>query len=366
MAQNLAKSRLIRCGALAPVALIAVFMTASAQGQGERADGVFSVRGRITILAADGNRAAVSTRVKPGCGRIIVWTAPGKGSIRVKPGTLGCSGDGVSQLALGGGRVAWIEQGGGNDLELSLMAARLGGGGGKQIEFVTNGDRAGADPAGDWVGQLLGGGSLFAYNSWRQVCDKPANEECGENDPFLRLTNEKLVRIVDGHRLVVIRGAAAYPLLAAGGGRMAVETAGTVTIRAASGAQVATVPDAAGSARAVALSKTRLAIERTLTLDLYYPATGAAGKSLPLAADAPLPLAGVSAKLALLRGPHRLVLVRLGDGKRISFPLRPGAAATLVGARLTEAGLFYAYNTRSASLPGRIVFEPMGKLLARF
>jgi hypothetical protein len=38
----------------------------------------------------------------------------------------------------------------------------------------------------------------------------------------------------------------------------------------------------------------------------------------------------------------------------------------LVGASLTEAGLFYAYNTRSASLPGRIVFEPMGKLLTRF
>ena len=364
MALNPPKSRLIRCGALAPVALIAVFLTASAQGQGTRADAVFSVRGRITILAADGNRAAVATHVKPGCGRIVVWTPPGRGSLRVKPGTLGCSGDGVSQLALGGGRVAWIEQGGGNDLELSLMAARLGGGGGKQIEFATNGDRAGADPAGDWVGQLLGGGSLLAYNSWKQVCDKPANEECGENDPFLRLTNEKLVRIVDGHRRVVARGAA-YPLLAVGGGRMAVETAGTVTIRAASGALVATVPDAGPHDRA-ALSKTRLAIERTLTLDLYYPATGAPRKSLPLGADAPLPLAGVSSKLALLRGPHRLVLVRLSDGKRISFPLRPGAAATLVGARLTEAGLFYAYNTRSASLPGRIVFEPRGKLLARF
>src|SRR5438309_7287619 len=156
MALNHPKSSLIRCGALAPVALIAVFLTASAQGQGTRADAVFSVRGRITILAADGNRAAVATHVKPGCGRIVVWTPPGKGSLRVKPGTLGCSGDGVSQLALGGGRVAWIEQGGGNDLELSLMAARLGGGGGKQIEFATNGDRAGADPAGAWVGSCLG------------------------------------------------------------------------------------------------------------------------------------------------------------------------------------------------------------------
>ena len=82
MAPNQAKSRLIRCAALAPVALTSVFLTASAHGQGARADAVYSVRGRITILAADGNRAAVTTQVKPGCGRVVVWTAPGTRSIR--------------------------------------------------------------------------------------------------------------------------------------------------------------------------------------------------------------------------------------------------------------------------------------------
>jgi hypothetical protein len=362
MARNHAKSRLIRCAALAPLALTSVFLTASAHGQGARADALYSVRGRITVLAADGNRAAVTTQVKPGCGRVVVWTAPGKGSIRVKPGILGCAGDGVTRLALGGGRVAWIEQGGGNDLEMTVMEAKLSGGARKQLEFVTNGDRAGGDPTGDWVGRLLGSGSLLAYNSWTQTCDRRGDQECGQNDPFLRLTNEKLVRIADGRRLVITGGAAAYPLLAVGGGRMAVGTAGAVSIRAANGAQVATVSDAAGTARAVALSTTRLAIERTLTLDLYNPATGAAVKSLPLGSAASLRLVDVSSRLALLRGPHRLVLVRLSDGKRISFPLGSGAAATLVGGRLTEAGLFYAYNARS----GRIVFEPTGKLLARW
>jgi hypothetical protein len=364
MALSHAKARLIRSGALASVGLIAVCLTSAAQSSG-RPDAVFSVRGRITILAADGNRAAVTTHVKPGCGRIVVWTASGKRSTSVKPGILGCSGDGVTQLAVGGGSVAWIEQGGGNNLEMTVMAAKLGGAR-KQLEFATNGDRAGEDPAGAWVGQLFGGSSLLAYNSWTQVCDKPANQECGEHDPLLRVTNQKLVRIAAGRRIVVTRGAAAYPLVAVGGGRMAVQAAGAVTLRAANGSQVATVPDPAGTARAVALSKTRLAIERTLTLDLYNPATGAAVKSLPLGTSAAVPLADVSSRLALLRGQHRIVLVRLSDGKRISFPLRPGAAATLVGARLTEAGLFYAYNTRSVSLPGRIVFEPTGKLLARF
>ena len=116
----------------------------------------------------------------------------------------------------------------------------------------------------------------------------------------------------------------------------------------------------------MALSKTRLAIQKTFTLDLYDPATGAAVKALPLGPAAALQLADTSSKLALLRGPGRLVLIRLKDGKLISLPLRPGASATLVGARLTEAGLFYAYNTRKGAQRGRIVFEPTRKLLSRF
>ena len=56
-------------------------------------------------------------------------------------------------------------------------------------------------------------------------------------------------------------------------------------------------------------------------------------------------------------------LVRVVNGRRAVVARFD--AATLVGGRLTEAGLFYAYNARS-SLPGRIGFEPMGKLLARF
>ena len=369
MGQRHTKASLARWGALATAGLIAVSSAGAAQsvGQALRPDAVFTISGRVLLLAVDGNSAAVTTEVKRACARrIVVWTAPKRRSTTVKPGILGCSGDGISRLAVGGGRVAWIEQGGGNNLEMSLMTASLAGGTMKQLEFVTNGDRAGADPAGGWVGQLFGAGSLLAYNRWTQVCDKPADQECGEKDPQLRLTNQKLVRIASGRRVVVTRGTDAYPLTAVGGGRLAVEAAGGVAIRAASGAQVATVPPADASARAVALSKTRLAIERTLMLDLYNPGTGAAEKSLPLGAAASLRLADVTSKLALLRGPHRLVLVRLSDGRRLSFPLRPGAAATLVGGRLTAAGLFYAYNTRSSSRPGRIVFEPMGKLLARF
>ena len=53
--------------------------------------------------------------------------------------------------------------------------------------------------------------------------------------------------------------------------------------------------------------------------------------------------------------------MRLKDGKGVSLPLK-----SVVDARLTEAGLFYAYNTPAAALRGHIVFEPTAKLLARF
>ena len=69
---------------------------------------------------------------------------------------------------------------------------------------------------------------------------------------------------------------------------MAINAAGTVTIRAASGAQVGTV-SADRTARAVALSSTRLVIERTATLDLHDPATGAAVKTLTLGSAAAPP-----------------------------------------------------------------------------
>jgi hypothetical protein len=329
-------------------------------------DAVFSTRGRVTMLAADGNWATVATSVKRGCGRIVAWRAPGRTSRGVMPGILGCHGDGISELAVGAGRVAWIEQGGGNDLEMNVMAAKLGGGAVKHLDYEVNGDRAGGDPTGGWVGQLLGGGSLLAYNNWTQVCDRPADSECGENDPLLRLTGEKLVRIAAGRRVVVTRGPEAYPLTAIGGGRMAVRRAGAVTIRSATGAPLAIVRDIDSRARAVALSRTQLAIERTTTVELYDPTTGAAVRSLPLGPAAALELADVTSRLALLRGSRRLVLLRLTDGKPISLRLRPGATSTLVGARLTAAGLFYAYNTGTGSARGRIVFEPTRALLTRF
>jgi hypothetical protein len=288
-----------------------------------------------------------------------VWTAPGRRPRSFKTGE-GCvqaiRGYSVDQLALGGGQVAWIGNTGGNNLELHLLVAKLSGGAAQEIDFVASSESG----VGEWVGRLLGGGPLLAYNRWAVVCD--SWPECGE----LRLTGQKLVRIAAGRRLVVKRGAGSYPLSAVGGGRMAVESEGAVTVLAPNGSRVATFHVEGNPPRAIALSRARLVVARTFTLDLYDPATGAEAKSLPLGPAAALQLAGVNSKLALLRGPRRLVLVRLSDGKLISLPLRPGMAKRFVDARLDGAGLFYAYNARRGPAKGRIVLAPTAKLLARF
>jgi hypothetical protein len=342
-----------------------------------RPDALVSTRWPITKLAADANRVAAKTaEMKKDCGEeAVVWTAPSHTSKSFKTAgdcSYACeSGEACVELALGAGRVAWIARTGGNSLELRVVAAKLTGGPTKEVGYAVNGNGAGFDPDGDYVGRLFGEGSLLVFNRWT-LCD-PNNPEspgksCPRKDPATGLANEQLVRIVEGRPVVLKTGASSYRLEAVGGGRMAVESAsGALTILTPSGARVARVPALSDNPpRGVTLSRTRLAVERTFTLDVYRPASGKKTKSLQLGPAAAFALEGVNAKLALLRGPGRLVLVRLSDGRLISFPLTPPVARSLVDARLTAAGLFYAYNTPKAAMKGRIVFEPTAKLLARF
>jgi hypothetical protein len=328
-----------------------------------RADRVLSIRKPIRIMAVDGNRAAVCTDK----GGIVVWKAPVHRSRSLRSTCF-------DEMAVGGGQVAWIvayalpNQ---PELKLVVYAERLSGGHRHIIGRVEN-EANHDDLRGPWLGQLLGGGSLLAYNDWRVDCRPPPAcedeycEGCDEQNPTLRVWGQRLV--VSGRKGGhARRGPGFYPLRAVGGGRFAVEPAGAVDVLAPNGSRIATVPAVAGDpAREIALSKARLAVTRTSTLDLYSPNSGVKWKSLALGPAAALRLAGVSSKVALLRGLHELVLVRLSDGKLISIPLRTGAAKGLADAKLTGAGLFYAYNLRRGATRGRIVFEPTVHLLARF
>ena len=327
---------------------------------------VLSTRTSIELLAANAGRAAaVTARDKHGCGPVVVWTPARNAARSFKRGFLGCQGDGVVELALSARQVAWIEEGGGNDLEMTVMLANLAARSAKQVEYEINGYRAAGDPTGDWVGELQGGGSVLAYNHWQVDCTQFNHEY--DYCEWVGVGKRQLVELSSGRRRVVRAGAGSYPLVAVGGSRMAVVDEGTVRVLAPSGAIVASVPDPAGdAARAVALSASRLAVERTFGLDLYNPGTGAKTRSLALGPAAALRLAGVSSKLALLRGPRRLVLVRLSDGRLASLPLVSATGQPLVDVRLTEAGLFFAYNVKKSAQKGRVAFVSTSTLLKRF
>jgi hypothetical protein len=326
---------------------------------------VSSTRQPIVLMAADAKRMAALVTVKANhaCDRVVIWSAPG-----AKPRSIGAQACPsllcracAEQLAIGAGQVAWVTIAGGNGLELRVLVAKLAAGPAKDIDLETNDAGASGGPGGDWLGQLLGGGSVLAYNIWQVAC---VHHTPGYCDGW-GFAKKKLMRIAEGRRLVVRR--APYALQAVGGGRMAVESAGAVAVLAPNGSRVSTVRAVADNPpRAVALSSTRLAIERTFTLDVYDPRRGGTAKSLPLGTAASLQLIGVNTKLALLRERRRLVLVRLLDGKLISLPLGTAASKGFVAVRLTDAGLFYAYNRPRAAAKGRIVFEPTSSLLARF
>jgi hypothetical protein len=324
---------------------------------------VLSTRTPIELLAADAGRAAVVTaRDKRACGPVVVWT-PSRRVIRSFK--RGCLNDGVGELALSDRQVAWIEEGGGNNLELSVMLANLAGRSAKEVDFETNGDRAGGDPTGDWVGQLQGGGSVLAYNAWEVGCahTNPDGDYC----EWVSVGKRQLVQLSSGRRRIVRSGPDSYPLGAAGGGRMAVAAGGAVHVYGPAGAIVTSVPNPAEDpARAVALSASRLVVERTFGLDLYSPRTGTKTTSLGLGPAASLRLVAVSSKLALLRGPRRLVLVRLADGRLASLPLVSQTGQPLVDARLTDAGLFFAYNVKKTAKKGRVAFVSTAALLRRF
>ena len=327
---------------------------------------VLSTRTQIELLAADAGRAAVVTaRDRRACGPVVVW-APSSRAVRsFKRGYLGCAGDGVGELALSDRQVAWIEEGGGNNLELAVMLANLTGRSAKEVDYETNGDRAGGDPTGDWVGQLQGGGSVLAYNAWQVGCAHTNPE--GDYCDWVSVGNRHLVQLSSGRRRIVRSGPDSYPLAAVGGGRMAVATGGAVRVYGPAGAVVTSVPDPSGDpTRAVALSTSRLAVERMFDLDLYSAGGGTKTRSLGLGPAAALRLAAVSSKLALLRGPRRMVLVRLADGKLTSLSLVSPTGQPLVDVRLTDAGLFFAYNVKKSAQKGRVAFLSTPTLLRRF
>src|SRR5262245_35873623 len=327
-------------------------------GRGLRGrNAVVETRNRITAFAADGNRFAACA-VSP-----MAWRALGRAPVTFKTGEYG----GCYDIAVSAGSFAWTRDAGCGNTSCAeaVMVAKLSGGKKRDVDEAENDCGAGpCFPTGVWISQLLGAGPVIAWNDWSVDCISGCDEDAPPDFGTYRISGQSLQSFYGGKRRNVRHDPTGHPLLAVGGGRLALQVGTKLLVLKPSGARVASVD--APDLESAALSKGELAVAGRADLRLYDPANGRLRKAIPLGPSATLALAGVTSSLALLRGAHALELVRLRDGALVSLPLGANAARRLVDAKLTKAGLFYAYNVAKGRAKGRIVFEPTSRLLARF
>ena len=165
---------------------------------GLRGDAVFATRRQITGLAADGKHAAVCAGGVP-----MAWTAPGRASVTFKTGRYGC----YEGLAVGGDRVAWVENVGCGNLSCadSVIVSKLSGGRRRKVDEEENDCGAGpCYPTGVWISQLLGGGPLIAWNDWTVGCTGSCDEGDGAFASY-RISAQSLRRFYSGRARTVRR-----------------------------------------------------------------------------------------------------------------------------------------------------------------
>jgi hypothetical protein len=117
------------------------------------------------------------------------------------------------------------------------------------------------------------------------------------------------------------------------------------------------------SAREVALRKDYVVVlTRTRTLEIFNARTGAAVRTLPVAAGASkLDVYGGVAAYSVGRTVH---VLRLVDGKDAVLATAPRAIASL---EIEAPGIVYAYNTvRGIKDVGNLAFVPMGTATSLF
>lgn len=390
------RPRALALGGLALVVALTLALpvnSSTEQGQGltgAAAGATLSTKGRIVALALDRSTLAAATGGVPKhCDRIVVWTAAGKRTVGIDT-ELNCEWNDatvsrVIEIAVGAGRVAWIEALGGNRQTLTLYSASAAGGRVAVSEFVENGFAGSEDVGGDWIGELHGAGSVLAYNSWT-VCSRWAHPDqwtLAECPVDGQVSRQSLWRIAaTGVSARMARGAGSFRLRAVGGGWLALEATpkftleagpigtGPITILSATGLPPMTIraQDGGQRPRGIALTRTQLVIEHRTTLDVYDLPSGDLRQTIQLGAAAHLQLVGANAELAMLTGRHRLVAVRLTDGRqaRIALPREAMTGASPISPRLSESGLAYGYNLPTGAARGRLVFAPRSELLKHF
>ena len=351
---------------LAPPCLVIAAALVTSGAAAPKSTRTLATAGSVVALSADGPRVAIATTgLARACDRVVLWNAVARTSARWAAHT-NCGGGQTSggqalkEIALAGTRALWVESISGNNQELALWSARPGQKP-AMLAFETNGNGAGGDPAGDYLGHVHADGTLAAFNTWR-VCDRipPGG---GLIPPCVpgQIGLQTLWRVTPAGKRAIRQGADATFVAAVDAGRIAVQhDDGTVTLFSSSGAPSTTLGLPDGKFAGLELGGAQLAAIRNGALEVYSSTTGALAERFALPASPTPTLRDLDAGLAVYTAGRTVHVVRVASGKNRAW----AAPTAVVGAQLEGAGLWYAYNV-SGKTKGRIAFVPRAQVAAR-
>lgn len=347
--------------------LVALFpVIAVASGSAAAPARAKQVSGTVQALAMDGPRLAYG--VKPaspdGCNRVSVWNVATGRVVRVS-GAQTCreestsTGSGFAELAVAGKRVAWIFNLGGNTESVDRLYVSSTSR--PSERRVANAFRSGdvdCELAGNWLGGLVGDGSLLDVNRWTTI----ARPQGDEDQCVDRISAGSLRRVTSTGTAMVASGVDTIVAADADAGRVAVlRNDSTVALYSQGGRPLRAV--AVAPSRTVALWKDRIVtLTKQRTLQVYSTAGNLLRTVTVASGGRHLDVHSGVAVFAVARALHA---VRLASGPDHRLAVAP---SEIVGVAAEAPGVAYAYNRTIRTGDrfrdvGKVIFRPMPGVL---
>jgi hypothetical protein len=323
-------------------ALVLVPVSAGSVAGGPR---VKTTKRTIESIGMDGPIVAYDLKAGSGCNQVYVWNVNTNGG-KVVSGNGTCEADststggGVTEIAVGGKRIAWITNEGGNtESDDDLYTSTLPKPKEKHLASAMRTGDIDGQLDGQWIVGVVGDGDLLAVSTYTTEGDNVSDEALRVIGPF-------------GLRTIA-RGTGTTDSAAAGSGRIAVvRDDGNVALFSAVGKLLHVY--ATKGASDAALTQHRLLAITDKGLQVFD--TGPAGK--PIATwKAPVNAVGLDAEgdIAVYSQYCRnadacgrnVYAVRVSTGKTV---LLARASTDIEGLEIEPAGVVYAYNTSKGHL----------------
>lgn len=309
------------------------------------ADDVLHTTRPVEQLAADGARVAI---LYSGMGDepcIEIWDVS-TGTVDGFPGTAmqcpGVTDDDrsieITEIALGGERVLWAERESNATTYWSVLTATLTRRAPEDVYYFSSGDNS--DVRG-----LRGDGGLLVFAAFdpQEKLQSRLSRAHPRRASLLR-TFPRGVRVVGVHSPAIVVGA----------------RKGLLEVLNASGKLLRTLDVSVSEVSAVALSGSRLAVQRGRSLSVYDIRTGTRESEWPMQRGV---LADVHGGVAVYLTDTAVHLVRLADGRDVVFSTpTKGRGEGPLRAQLEASGLIYSFVNYTRSKPGHVVFVPFSRL----